>query len=73
MMGIPPSDAKRLTIWEFTAMRTVWNRRHKQDGDDDGEGVELPSEEFVRARQEELAAQGITGPAPAAPAPSEAR
>lgn len=59
MGGIQPSEAKRLTLWEFTAMRHNWNERHKSP-DDDGD-VELPSEEFVRAAQEELVALGIAG------------
>jgi hypothetical protein len=60
MMGIPPSDAKRLTYWEFTAMRHGWNERHKLP-DAEGEPVEAPSIEFVRARQAELHALGISG------------
>jgi hypothetical protein len=60
MMGIPPDQARRLTYWEFTAMRHEWNERHKIDGDD-GEPVEPPSEDFVRQRQAELAALGISG------------
>lgn len=60
MMGIPPSEARRLSYWEFTAMRAVWNERHKTDGDD-GEPVEPPTEEFVRQAQLELAELGISG------------
>lgn len=60
MGGIPPSEAKRLTYWEFTALRYEWNERHKRDGDD-GEPVEAPSEEFVRERQAELYELGIAG------------
>lgn len=59
MMGIPPSEAKRLTYWEFTAMRHGWNERHKPPAEA-GE-VEAPSVEFVRARQAELHALGISG------------
>ena len=61
-MGIPPSEAKRLTYWEFTAMRHTWNQRHKTD-DKDGGPATPPSEEFVRARQAELLASGIAGSA----------
>lgn len=59
MMGIPPAEAKRLTYWEFTALRHEWNQRHKSD--EEGGEVEPPTVEFVRARQEELRALGISG------------
>lgn len=59
MGGIPPSEAKRLTYWEFTALRYQWNTRHKRD--DDGESVEPPTEEFVRNAQMELRELGIAG------------
>ena len=59
MMGVPPDQARRLTLWEFTAMRANWNKRHKAANDGDGEPVDLPSEEFVRQRQLELAQLGI--------------
>lgn len=60
MMGLQPSEAKRLTYWEFTAMRHEWNERHKT-ADEEGGEVEPPSVEFVRERQAELAALGISG------------
>jgi hypothetical protein len=59
-MGISPGDAKRLTYWEFTAMRHGWEQRHKTE-EMDGEPAEPPTEEFVRERQAELAALGISG------------
>jgi hypothetical protein len=59
MGGLPPSEAKRLTYWEFTALRHEWNQRHKAD--DEGGSVEPPTVEFVRARQAELVASGIAG------------
>lgn len=59
-MGVGPSEAKRLTYWEFTAMRHEWGERHKSP-DDQGDPVEPPSEEFVRARQAELQELGIAG------------
>lgn len=62
MGGIPPSETKRLTYWEFTAMRHQWNERHKRDGDDDP--AEPPSEDFVREAQAELIELGIAGRAP---------
>lgn len=63
-MGVGPAEAKRLTYWEFTALRHEWAERHKVDGDDQGEPVEAPTEEFVRARQAELASLGISGSVP---------
>jgi len=62
MMGVPPDQAKRLTWWEFTAMRYTWNERHKP-ADVKGDPVEPPTEEFVRAAQAELAELGISGAA----------
>jgi len=59
MGGIPPSEAKRLTYWEFTAMRHVWNLRHPTDDGD--EPAPLPDEDFVRQSQAELLASGIAG------------
>ena len=61
MMGIQPAEAKRLTYWEFTALRHEWNDRHKQPDENGGDAVEPPTVEFVRARQAELAALGISG------------
>ncbi len=62
-MGVGPGEANELSLWEFSAMRTHWNRRQpKADGEDtndDGEPIELPSEEFVRQRQAELNETGI--------------
>lgn len=60
MGGMPPSEAKKLTYWEFTALRYEWNERHKGDGIE-GEPAEPPSEDFVRERQAELDALGISG------------
>lgn len=60
MMGVAPSEAKRLTLWEYTALRAVWNARHKVEGDG-GEPAELPDEEFVRRRQAELSELGLSG------------
>ncbi len=59
MGGIQPVDAKRLTYWEFTAMRYHWNLRHERD--DPNEPMELPGEDFVLARQAELRELGIAG------------
>lgn len=59
MMGCPPDQTRRLTLWEYTAMRAVWNARHKTD--DPNEPAEPPSADFVRARQAELVELGISG------------
>lgn len=64
MGGVPPSEADRLTMWQYTAMRTLWNRRHKSGNDDEGdERVEAPDADFVRQRQAELLLLGIAGSA----------
>lgn len=34
MMGIPPSEARDLSYWEYTALLTVWNERHSPNGAD---------------------------------------
>lgn len=60
MMGIPPAEAKRLTYWEFRALRFEWNERHKAP-DEEGGSVEPPTVDFVRERQAELRALGISG------------
>jgi hypothetical protein len=63
MGGIPPSEAKRLTYWEFTAMRHTWNERHKRPGDDTTPATP-PSEADVREAQAELYELGIAGRSP---------
>lgn len=60
-MGVGHSDAKRLTLWELSALRYEYEQRHKTDEDIAGEPVEPPSVEFVRQRQAELAELGISG------------
>lgn len=62
MGGIQPSEAKRLTYWEFTAMRHAWNFRHKTDDAD--APMPLPDEDYVRERQAELRELGIAGAEP---------
>jgi hypothetical protein len=32
-MNIPPSEAKRMTLWEYDATLTEWNRQRDPDGD----------------------------------------
>ena len=44
-MGVGPGDARKLTWWEFTAMKAVWNERHA--GEDDA--VEPPPADLFRA------------------------
>lgn len=61
MMGVGPSEAGRMTYWQYTAMRHVWNARHKPEGADDEDNVEPPSVEFVRERMAMLEAAGISG------------
>lgn len=61
MMGVSPVDARGLTLWEFLALRTKWNARHRSP--DDQEKVEPPSAETVRMAQAELFALGIAGSA----------
>jgi len=56
MMGIPPSEAKALTWWEYQAMLWNWNDRHSTD---EQEEVEAPDADFIRRRQERLADKGL--------------
>jgi hypothetical protein len=58
MMGIPPSEAKRLTWWEYQALLWNWNDRHPQPGED-GDPAEAPDAEFVARRHEMLERRGI--------------
>jgi len=55
-MGIPPSEAKALTWWEYQAMLWNWNDRHSTD---EQEEVEAPDADFIRRRQERLADKGL--------------
>jgi hypothetical protein len=56
MMGIQPSEMRRLTWWEYQALLWTWNDRHDLDGGDD---VEAPDADFVARRQERLAERGL--------------
>lgn len=60
MGGIGPTEAGRLTYWQYTAMRHVWNERPRStdEADDD---IEAPTPEFVRERMAALEAAGISG------------
>lgn len=64
MGGIPPSEALKLDLWDYTALRTIWNDRHRPADGDDGEPVEPPTEEYVRQAQAELYELGIAGREP---------
>lgn len=61
MMGIGPGEAGRLTYWQYTAMRHVWNVRHRPDDAVDDDDIEPPTVEFVRERMAMLEAAGISG------------
>lgn len=60
MMGVPPDQARRLSLWEFLAIRTKWNARHRTPGDA-ADKVEAPSVETVRMSQADLIERGIAG------------
>lgn len=57
MMGIPPSEAKRLTWQEYQAVLWWWNDRHDPEGEN--EPVEPPDPEFMRRRQARIADRGL--------------
>lgn len=59
MNGIGPEEAGRMTYWQYTAMRHVWNERQRLDDGPDDDNV--PDVEFVRERMEMLARAGISG------------
>lgn len=64
MGGIAPSEALKLDLWDYTALRSIWNDRHRRADDDDGDPVEPPNEDYVRAAQAELYELGIAGREP---------
>jgi len=57
MMGIGHEEARRMSFWDFTAMRWHWNERHKSD--DDSDPVEAPDADYVADRRAMLEARGI--------------
>lgn len=57
MMGVSVADARALTWWEFTALRTQWNQRHDPDGKN--APVELPDEHEMMLRHARIEARGI--------------
>lgn len=32
-MGVGPGEALRLSLWQYEALLTEWNRQHEPDGD----------------------------------------
>ncbi len=61
MNGIGPEEAGRMTYWQYTAMRHVWNARHRSPDESDDEDIELPTVDYVRERMAMLEAAGISG------------
>lgn len=57
MMGMPPSEAKRLTWWEYQALLWNWNDRHAADGD--GPAPEPPTPESVQAFAHAVERRGL--------------
>lgn len=57
MMNIPPSEAKRLTWWEYQALLWNWNDRHDPEGEN--EPAEAPDADFIRRRQERIVHAGL--------------
>jgi hypothetical protein len=55
MGGIPPSEAKALTLYEYQAMLHNWEQAHKT-GD---EAPEPPSIEETEERRRQLEARGV--------------
>jgi hypothetical protein len=55
MMSIPPSEARKLTLYEYQALLHNWQAAHET-----GEEVpEPPSIEETEARRERLEARGV--------------
>ncbi len=61
MMHIGPTEALTLDLHDYTAMRTIWSDKHAPADGDDGEPVDPPDEDYVRAAQAELYELGIAG------------
>lgn len=57
MMGIQPSEAKALTLWEYGALVTTWSERHDPEGA--SQPVEAPDAAMVARRQQRLAERGL--------------
>lgn len=54
MGGIPPSEAKALTLYEYQALIHNWELAHAT-----GESIEPPSIEETEARRAKLEARGV--------------
>jgi hypothetical protein len=57
MMGIPPSEARQLSWWEYQAILWNWNDRH--DTGDNKDPVEPPSDESVLALSHHAEVRGL--------------
>ncbi|WEK42984.1 MAG: hypothetical protein P0Y64_16825 [Candidatus Sphingomonas colombiensis] len=57
MMGIPPSEFKRLSWWEYQALVATWSARHDPEGT--ASPAEAPDADFVAKRQARLAKRGL--------------
>lgn len=56
MMGIAPSEAKRLSWWEYQAILWNWNDRHEIDKE---EPPEPPTPESVLALSHRVELRGL--------------
>jgi hypothetical protein len=60
MMNIPPSEAKKLLLWEYEALLWNWNESHSTDAD-----LAPPDpEQWAAMRGKINADPRLTGPAP---------
>lgn len=60
MMNIPPSEAKRLTLWEYQALLHNWNRAHST-----GDDIKAPDPERTQRMIDRINANpALTGPKP---------
>jgi len=55
MMNIPPSEAKRLTWWEYQGLLWNWNDRHSTEE----EQPDPPDPGFMKRRQARIAHAGL--------------
>lgn len=57
MGGLPPSETRALSWWEYQGMLWHWAERHRTD--DEQDEVEAPDAAFVMKRQAQLERAGI--------------